>query len=103
MPLYDYRCAKCGHVVEVRHSFGERFSGTCAECGGELQRVFNPAPIHFKGSGFYATDSRRKAAEPAKSETKSETKTEDAAKKSDESKPSEKKSDAKPSGSESAA
>jgi putative FmdB family regulatory protein len=99
MPLYDYRCAQCGYVVEVRHGFDEPFKGTCEKCGGELQRVFNPAPIHFKGAGFYATDSRKKSAEPAKSDAKAD----DGAKKSDESKPAEKKSDAKPSSSESAA
>ena len=30
----------------------------CARCGGELRRVFFPAGIIFKGSGFYKTDSR---------------------------------------------
>ena len=25
-----------------------------------MKRVFNPAPILFKGSGFYVTDSRKK-------------------------------------------
>lgn len=60
MPLYDYRCIVCGKVIEVRHGFSERFSEACAACGGALQRVFNPAPIVFKGSGFYVTDSRAK-------------------------------------------
>jgi predicted nucleic acid-binding Zn ribbon protein len=27
-------------------------------CGGKLRKVFHPAGIVFKGSGFYATDSR---------------------------------------------
>ncbi len=58
MPLYDYRCSACGAVREVRHGFDERVSDPCAACGGELVRVFNPAPILFKGSGFYVTDSR---------------------------------------------
>lgn len=58
MPLYDYRCAKCGNVTEVRHGFNDTHTEPCAACGGELSRVFNPAPIVFKGSGFYVTDSR---------------------------------------------
>jgi putative FmdB family regulatory protein len=74
MPLYDYRCKQCNHVVEVRHGFGEAHSEPCPVCGGALQRVFNPAPIVFKGSGFYVTDSRKssapeKAPEPAKAES----------------------------------
>lgn len=73
MPLYDYRCSKCQQVTEVRHGFDDAFAEPCPACGGALLRVFNPAPIVFKGSGFYVTDSRKgqsKSAEsaPAKSE-----------------------------------
>jgi len=35
---------------------------TCPECGGAIHRVFYPAGIVFKGSGFYKTDH---AASPA--------------------------------------
>jgi putative FmdB family regulatory protein len=59
MPLYDYQCTKCGHVIEVRHGFAEQHTGACPSCGGEMKRVINPAPIIFKGSGFYVTDSRK--------------------------------------------
>lgn len=31
---------------------------TCEHCGGPLRRVFHPAGIIFKGSGFYRNDSR---------------------------------------------
>ncbi|MEO9170153.1 MAG: FmdB family zinc ribbon protein [Candidatus Baltobacteraceae bacterium] len=58
MPLYDYRCIQCGKVTEVRHGFDDTHAVPCSECGGALKRVFNPAPIVFKGSGFYVTDSR---------------------------------------------
>jgi putative FmdB family regulatory protein len=61
MPLYDYKCEKCQKVTEVRHGFGESFTDPCPECGGKLNRVFNPAPIVFKGSGFYINDSRGKS------------------------------------------
>jgi putative FmdB family regulatory protein len=67
MPLYDYKCSSCQKVTEVRHGFGEDMTGPCPECGGKLARVFNPAPIVFKGSGFYVTDSRGKSqSSPAK-------------------------------------
>jgi len=61
MPLYDYRCAQCGHVAEIRHGFNDTYAEPCAHCGGGMSRVFNPAPILFKGSGFYVTDSRPSA------------------------------------------
>ncbi|HEY1869111.1 MAG TPA: FmdB family zinc ribbon protein [Candidatus Cybelea sp.] len=58
MPLYDYACTKCGRTHEVRHGFDESYEQPCEACGGPLRRVFNPAPVLFKGSGFYVTDSR---------------------------------------------
>lgn len=58
MPLYDYQCSSCGQTIEVRHGFNDQYAEPCAKCGGALTRVFNPAPILFKGSGFYITDSR---------------------------------------------
>jgi putative FmdB family regulatory protein len=59
LPLYDYQCRTCSKVTEVRHGFREAHDGTCPDCGGEMARVFNPAGIVFKGSGFYITDSRK--------------------------------------------
>jgi len=61
LPLYDYQCRACSKTTEVRHGFREVYEGTCPECGGALARVFNPAGILFKGSGFYITDSRKAA------------------------------------------
>jgi putative FmdB family regulatory protein len=58
LPLYDYQCQKCKAVTEVRHGFRESHESPCPKCGGPLARVFNPAGIVFKGSGFYITDSR---------------------------------------------
>jgi putative FmdB family regulatory protein len=84
MPLYDYACTKCGHTVEVRHGFDETHDAPCTVCGAPVRRVFNAAPVLFKGSGFYVTDSRRssgsnkpekaageasKPSEPAKTDT----------------------------------
>jgi putative FmdB family regulatory protein len=59
MPLYEYKCRQCGTVREVRHGFKESFNEPCTECGAEMARVFTPAGIVFKGSGFYVTDSRK--------------------------------------------
>jgi putative FmdB family regulatory protein len=71
MPLYDYKCTSCGHVTEIRHGFDENFEGACPVCSSRMARVFSAAPIVFKGSGFYVTDSRKgKAATKPSSETK---------------------------------
>lgn len=67
MPLYDYACPQCRRVFEIRHGFDESYGQPCENCGAALRRVFNPAPVVFKGSGFYVTDSRR-ATSSAKAE-----------------------------------
>jgi putative FmdB family regulatory protein len=59
MPTYEYRCASCGNLVEVYQRVDEEPLRECQRCGGELRKVFHPAGIVFKGSGFYATDSRK--------------------------------------------
>jgi putative FmdB family regulatory protein len=61
MPTYEYECTVCGQHIEVFQRFSEDPLTTCGVCGGKLRKVFHPAGIVFKGSGFYATDSRAKA------------------------------------------
>jgi len=69
MPTYEYACTKCGQHVEVFQRISEPPLTTCGVCGGPLRKVFHPAGIVFKGSGFYATDSRSKST-AGSSETK---------------------------------
>ena len=88
MPLYDYQCSKCKEITEVRHGFDDTHTDTCPKCGSPMIRLFNPAGIVFKGSGFYITDSR-------KAESKTESKSEAKSEPKSESK-SETKSDTKP-------
>ena len=33
MPLYEYRCAKCGHVTEVLEKAGVGGAHRCEKCG----------------------------------------------------------------------
>lgn len=67
----------------------------CPECGGHVRRVFFPAGIVFKGSGFYKTDNAPKAgASENGNSTKSEdTKTGSETKTSGETKPAASTSD----------
>ena len=67
MPTYEYECTACGQHIEVFQRFSEDPLTTCGVCGGKLRKVFHPAGIVFKGSGFYATDSRAKASSGAAS------------------------------------
>ncbi|HEX5949098.1 MAG TPA: FmdB family zinc ribbon protein [Actinomycetota bacterium] len=61
MPTYEYACTECGNRVEVFQRLDEDPMTVCERCGGTLRKIFHPAGIVFKGSGFYATDSRTKS------------------------------------------
>lgn len=59
MPTYEYACDECGTHIDVVHGFHERGPRKCAACGSaKMRKVFHPAGIVLKGSGFYKTDSR---------------------------------------------
>lgn len=60
MPTYEYACTSCGNRFEAFQRIDEDPLSVCEACGGGLRKVFHPAGIVFKGSGFYATDSRPK-------------------------------------------
>ena len=72
MPTYEYGCTACGQHIEVFQRFSEDALTTCGACGGKLRKVFHPAGIVFKGSGFYATDSRSKSSSGAGSKKDSD-------------------------------
>ena len=41
MPLYEYRCKKCGHHFEKIQSFSAPDEKECPECGGEVERLIS--------------------------------------------------------------
>ena len=58
MPIYQYVCSKCNTKFELRQGFNDDSIANCPKCKCEARRLFVPVPIIFKGSGFYATDSK---------------------------------------------
>src|SRR6266542_485682 len=59
MPIYDYGCTNCGHVVEVVHGVHEAGPTVCPECGGLLRKRISPPAIHFRGTGWAKKDARQ--------------------------------------------
>lgn len=82
MPTYEYKCNSCELSFEQRQGFDAEPVCTCPRCQNEAQRLFRPAPIIFKGKGFYVTDypsssstaGRCKSEESSEAEPKKETK-----------------------------
>jgi putative FmdB family regulatory protein len=73
MPTYQYRCAKCGEDFELWQSIHDDALSRHPGCGGTVTRVFAPAGIVLKGSGFYRTDSRAAARKGSDASKKKET------------------------------
>jgi putative FmdB family regulatory protein len=69
MPTYEYECAGCPRVFEVRQRITEPAIETCERCGGPVRRLLSAAPFILKGEGWYVTDypseARKKAKESA--------------------------------------
>lgn len=60
MPLYDFKCPKCGTLIDAIQSYSAP-APKCPNCGTEMTKeVSKPAGFEFKGSGFYATDFKKK-------------------------------------------
>lgn len=56
MPLYEYKCVKCGHKFEKIESVSASETKKCPKCGAKAERVLNAPAIQFKGTGWYVTD-----------------------------------------------
>ena len=68
MPTYEYQCKKCKHAFDVFQSMTDDPLKECPECKGEVKRLIGSGSgMIFKGSGFYATDYKRKSAGTTKS------------------------------------
>jgi putative FmdB family regulatory protein len=76
MPLYDYRCKKCGEVFEVRQRISDAPLTVHEGCGGQIERQISAPALQFKGTGWYVTDyGRNGSLKPSGSKSDSDTKT----------------------------
>src|SRR5437588_1146291 len=56
VPLYEYKCLKCGRNTEKIESVSGPHLKKCPHCGGKVERLQSAPAIQFKGSGWYVTD-----------------------------------------------
>ena len=56
MPLYEYKCVKCGHRFDKIESVSSSISKKCPKCGAKAERQISAPAFQFKGSGWYVTD-----------------------------------------------
>jgi putative FmdB family regulatory protein len=56
VPLYEYKCLKCGRVTEKIENVSGPYLKKCPHCGGKVEALISASSIQFKGSGWYVTD-----------------------------------------------
>ncbi|HXM94305.1 MAG TPA: zinc ribbon domain-containing protein [Candidatus Dormibacteraeota bacterium] len=56
MPLYEYKCLKCGRHTEKIEPVAGPHLKKCPHCAGKLESVITAPAIKFKGSGWYIND-----------------------------------------------
>ena len=56
MPLYEYKCLKCGRNKEKIEPVSGPHLKKCPHCGGKVESVITAPSIQFKGTGWYVTD-----------------------------------------------
>jgi putative FmdB family regulatory protein len=61
MPTYEYACTHCGHAFEFFQKITDKPLEICPKCNNKVKRLISGGSgIIFRGSGFYATDYRKK-------------------------------------------
>jgi putative FmdB family regulatory protein len=56
MPIYEYKCRKCGKDFELFQRITDPALKSCRFCKGPVQKLMSLSSFHLKGSGWYATD-----------------------------------------------
>ena len=75
MPIYEYKCQKCGRQFEAFQGITDPELKSCKFCKGKVHKMVSLSSFSLKGSGWYVTDYKGKkpgATTPKKE--KSETK-----------------------------
>ena len=91
MPLYEYRCLKCGKHVEKIEKVSPPHLKKCPSCGAAVERLMSAPAIQFKGSGWYVNDYGKSSAAAGRTD-----KGDGSPDKSDKSEKSESKASDKP-------
>ena len=78
MPIYEYKCQKCGKQFEALQGINDPDLKSCKFCRGKVHKMISMTSFALKGSGWYATDYAGKKPQAAKSKEKESASTESA-------------------------
>lgn len=55
MPIYEYRCARCGHELEAQQKLADAPLKKCPKCGkSALEKLISATSFQLKGGGWYS-------------------------------------------------
>ncbi len=56
MPIYEYKCSKCGKELEVMHKVSDPAPVECPECKSQntLEKLVSRTSFQLKGGGWYS-------------------------------------------------
>ncbi len=77
MPIYEYECRECGHVLDALQKIDEAPLQHCPACGKHaLKKLLSAPQFRLKGGGWYETDfksgNKRNVADDGKSDKSSD-------------------------------
>jgi putative FmdB family regulatory protein len=60
MPIYEYKCQKCGRQFEAFRGISDPELKSCKFCKGKVHKLVSLSSFSLKGSGWYVTDYKGK-------------------------------------------
>lgn len=76
MPIYEYKCSKCGEIFEAFQKITDQPLTRCRFCQGKVEKLISHSSFQLKGSGWYLSDYAKKS-QPAHTQVTDTTKTGD--------------------------
>jgi putative FmdB family regulatory protein len=73
MPIYEYKCRKCGQQYEAFQGISDPELKSCKFCKGKVHKLMSLSSFSLKGSGWYTTDYAGKKPPAAAKVEKAET------------------------------
>lgn len=74
MPIYEYKCTKCGEIFEAFQKITDLPLNECKFCRGKVEQLISHSSFQLKGSGWYLTDYAQKS-QPSHTTVSDSTKT----------------------------
>ena len=59
MPIYEYKCQKCG-TFETTQKITDKPLARCPTCKSKVKKLISNTSFQLKGTGWYITDYARK-------------------------------------------